>query len=469
MICKRQFYIVAWVLTIKRNFVGLGNMKTVNNHAFWREILDQLPSLILVFHVDEDESVQLIFANSEIENVLGYKPQEYVLASESPGRVKQEVDHLINLIADLSHNKAKPGKMEYSLSSQTGLPVGFLFDYKLFQTRSNRSNLIVASFDSNTDYSSKPNQTIGSEPGNQQSSVFVADSDIMKVLLDKLSEFVRTSTNVLIRGEQGTGKRTIAGMLAKMMENSPDQIHYLDFSKTKLEEQKSVLFGSNHGHSNGILALNRDVILVLNEIPLMTLDVQRQLTKTLRNRSGKQLQTRIIATARVAIEDLIEKDKFDAGLYYALGFQPLLVPPLRHRKSEIPVIAREWLHRIAATTGLEIGNIPDREFEKLKAIEWKGNLSELFDVLRTSLLAYKKGEFRVQLGSRGIESDNTTGKSVIISGQEDIVPFEEMNRRYLSRVLEATNGKIYGEGGAAELLKLKPTTLQSKLKKLNIK
>ncbi len=255
MICKRQFYIVAWVLTIKRNFVGLGNMKTVNNHAFWREILDQLPSLILVFHVDEDESVQLIFANSEIENVLGYKPREYVLASESPGRVKQEVDHLINMIADLSHNKSKPGKMEYSLSSQTGVPVGFLFDYKLFQTRSNRSNLIAASFDRNTDYSPKPNQMAVSEPGNQLSSVFVAESDIMKVLLDKLTEFVRTRTNVLIRGERGTGKRTIAGMLAKMMENNPGQIHYLDFSETKIGGTGIEIIWKNHGNSNGILAL----------------------------------------------------------------------------------------------------------------------------------------------------------------------------------------------------------------------
>lgn len=439
-------------------------MKTVNNQAFWREILDQLPSLILVFHIDEDDSVQLIFANREVEHVLGYKAREYVLASESPGRVKQEVDQLINLIADLSHTKAAPGKAEYTLSSQTGVPVPLLFEYKLFQTRSNRSNLIVASFDKAVDYRSKSTQPAGPGPVNQPSTVFVADSDIMRALLDKLSEFVRTRTNVLIRGEQGTGKRTIAGMLAKMMENSSDETHYLDFSEMKSEEQISELFGDDSGRSTGIMALERDIILVLNEIPAMSPDVQKQFAKALRDRSEKQLQTRIIATARVAIEDLIEKDKFDAGLYYAIGFQSLLVPPLRHRKEDIPAIARKWLEQAAEVMGMVIGEVSQRETEKLKTEEWKGNLPELFNALKNSLLGHQKGTFRIKL-----TENPRVEHSESIERNMEIIPFDEMNRRYLTNVLKATNGKIYGEGGAAELLGLKPTTLQSKLKKLNIK
>lgn len=437
-------------------------MKTVNNHAFWREILDQLPMVILVFRIDEDDHVQLIFANNEVENILGFKPRDYVMASESPGRVKQETDQLIDYIAELSHKKTKPDNLIFSLSSQAGTTIDFKFDFKLFQTRSNQSNLIVTSF-----YTIRDDTLSGSGKSKQNgTSVFVADSDIMKALMGKVSEFARSRSNVLIRGEKSTGKRTIARILSGMIETGKEEVHRLDLSGLSSEKQDILLFGNGSESGAGILTKDRDVILIVNDIASVSEPVQKKFISVLQSRMDNHLQTRIIATSRVAIEDLIEEDKFEAGLYYALDFQPLLVPPLRHRKEEIPKIARKWIKQVAFISGIEVNEIPVRELERLIEPEWKGNFSELYDVLRISLLNIRNGEFKVMFEKK---KELSQQQMILSETQQEVVSFDEMNRQYLSWVLRITKGKIYGEGGAAELLDLKPTTLQSKLKKLNIK
>jgi len=451
-------------------------MKTVTNNAFWREILDHLSGIILVFRIDEEEKTHLIFANKELKAGLGYQPEEFVLASETDGLIKQELEYLIDKIADLSHKKDIDRNVVCNFTAIDGRREPFFFDFKIFQTRSAHTNLIVTTLQpvqnnipaavSLSNFSDKQVAT---------QDLFVAESDIMKAVMSKVNQIKNQHTNVLIRGEEGTGRHTIANRLTADSENRNAEVHYLDLENLSKNEQKLLLFGgeqilSDHNvqRYSGILENNRNIIIVLSEITLLSKESQQLLLQYLHAREKERLLTRIIGLTKYSLEEVMDVDEFDPTLYYELNFYPLLIPPLRQRKMDIPVVAQKWLKQIKKVLKMDELKISDRELGKLKNHNWQGNFPELFEILRKSLLSSDGITLTINLENdiKTVNQQNTKKNGVT---SDEILTFDDMNRLYLKRVLDFTNGKIYGDDGAAALLDLKPTTLQSKLKKLGLK
>jgi DNA-binding NtrC family response regulator len=446
-------------------------MKTVTNNAFWREILDHLPGIVLVFRIDEEEKAHLIFANNELKDIVGYKPQEFVLASETEGIINQQLDQLINKIAELSHQAGGVDKEICYLRARNDCDLPFYFDFSIFQTKSARTNLIVTTLQPVEDVVAPAR--IGSVSNGLYSEMdfFVAESSIMQAIMDKIGQIKYEKTNVLIRGEEGTGRHTIAMRLAHELSSEKSSIHKVELNGLSATEQQLLLFGGineSEGGSGqqytGILDAEQDVILILSELSYLSGECQSLLHDYLQQRQRKGWATRIIAITKYALEEVINTDKFDATLYYELNFYPLLIPALRSRTSDIPLIAKKWIEQAVQILKLDTFNVPDKELEKLTSHDWPGNLPELFQVLKESLLASSNNTFKTKLNSK-----KSTSEKDISTEADEIIPFDEMNRKYLKQVLEFTEGKIYGDDGAAALLELKPTTLQSKLKKLNLK
>ncbi len=446
-------------------------MMNNSNSAFWREVLDFVPYLTLLFRIEEDESAHVIFANQEIQHQLLYRPQDYVLEGESDTGVKRDLDSLIDKIADQSHRTQREKEMQCELYDRQGNVHAYSFDFRIFQTRVGRTNLILVTLMPETNGTSgSSRKTKLPELPRRVGLRNVWQSDVMQAILDKIPEYRLRGSNLLIRGEHGTGRKTLARYLAEHLSGHNDEIFEFHLDKSE-DKQREQLFGEESHGSNLLGNLSKSpewqqspvICLVISDLAeLSELNIHR-LAGSIRQRNERKVRTRIIAISEVPLEKIVDRL---GSLYYELNFYPILMPGLKHRKEDIRVIARNWLEHAAEAIGLENLTVSEKELAKLGEYEWPGNFSELFHVLRQSLLSADGGLVHFRTGQ--LRALSTIGKD---SGEEiaDILSFDEMNRRYLKKVLELTDGKIYGNDGAASLLGLKPTTLQSKLKKLKVK
>ncbi|MEX1136408.1 MAG: sigma 54-interacting transcriptional regulator [Balneolales bacterium] len=419
-------------------------MNTTN--SFWREVLDYLPNLAMIFRIDKNDHTQLIFVNKKINDTLGFSPQEFVLASETETLVQRELDALIEAVARFSHSKTETDKQETSLHTKRGEKKLFGYDFELFKVKSSPASFLSINF---------KDATQNQQPDNAQHKAkpfFVAGSPAMNAVMGHVDNLISSDSHVLVRGEKSTGKRTIARMIARPAELSGSKVIELNAGSEPLSILKK------QSNDQGPL------ILLMKDIGKLSKSDQGLLKQFLDQRNEKALKTRIIATSSQALESLIEQDHFEADLYYMLSFHPVLLPPLRNRKEDIEEITRQWISRSSQAMNLPEMKLPPHELTKLVNSKWNGNFEELYQLLRNSILAPNNGTFVIK-----DTPDEAIPEPVESGNGEDILPYDEMNRLYLSKVLKKTQDKIYGKDGAASLLGLKPTTLQSKLKKLGIR
>lgn len=440
----------------------------IKNNAFWREVIDYLPNLILVFRVDEQEEAHLIFCNNNITEYLGYAPKEYVLASETGSEVKNELKELIDEVARRSHDFDDISARPCTLTTKFGEQRHFGVDFRLFKTKAAQTSLIAVELKELHDVAEEQAEHNASEPvENHQSkkntqptaSFFVADSDVMKTVLQNVERLLeQPDQNIMLRGEPGTGKRTLAGMIIETLEERG--IQSINLSKDDLNNPENA-----REKLHAIANQEYDITVGLWSIDTIDAEIQTELSSVLNRRKELKLTTRVIGTSAQSLEELVEAGNFDAELFYTLSFSPVLLPPLRHRKADLRKIVDIYLGRSSNLLNMKVPELAEEDYQKIMEEKWEGNLPELFDVLRNSLLKSANDEFELRLEP---EKQFQLFPEETIS-EDEIIAFDDMNRRYLARILKLTDGKIYGDDGAAALLDLKPTTLQSKLKRLGLK
>ena len=411
---------------------------------FWRELYDNLPGLILVFRIDEDEQARLIFVNEQIREYLDYTPEQFVLASESESGVQRELEALVDEVADLSRKKEKYSSRPFTLHDKLGNGHAFDYQYRLFKLKSNQSHFLVIRLENATD----ERGAAAPVTNNDDSQTIVAESDLAAAAFEQAYNLSATPGNILLRGEPGVGKLTLARKMAGWG-GYDENYRIIDFSA-----DNGKVFTGDMVPENGLL--------VIHHIASMPEDSQRVLEAEL-----KQRNVRVIATSSVSLETVLEKGRFSHDLYYHLAFQTVLIPPLRKRPEDIRALITSWLVPAAVKLGLPAPRCSEDQIEMLLNHPWNDNFREFFEVMRSSLL---------QMGSYGeqfkIQLTPDTGKQSALfdNGWPDsLLSFDDMNRQYLQMVLNYTGGKVYGNDGAAAILGLKPTTLQSKLKKLNVR
>lgn len=455
--------------------------KIAANNAFWREMLDMIPASILIFRIDEDEQAQLFFVNSYIRRDLGFTSEEYVLGSETEGTIAKELNGLIDKIADLSHKDSIDDKKQIiTLTSRDELQVTMQFDFRIFQSKTSRKNLISVSLFPLNDSA----EVIGSDTPKESSPrirskelmqpVFVAESPIMQAVVDKIDHLTHQDSHIIIHGEKYTGKKTLVQRMfnALRLTSGIYDLMYAELTDKSPEEALPELFdGPVDAKVHALAQSKNDLIVALADIDNIPAGYADRLTQLVSYRERVGLKTRLILTTKLSLEQLVEKNIVPADLLYRYTFISVPVPPLRHRKDDIGLVAEKWTMKLSAVLGLQKPEFTETQLNDFRNREWKNNFKELFAALRQYVIEPElDSQEESRTGSKK-EQKSTPVKETDVSGliPDEVISFDDMNRKYLKHVLKITKGKIYGKDGAAAMLKMKPTTLQSKLKKLKIR
>jgi transcriptional regulator with GAF, ATPase, and Fis domain len=189
----------------------------------------------------------------------------------------------------------------------------------------------------------------------------------------------------------------------------------------------------------------------------------------------RQVDVRIVAATNRNLKKEIGEGRFRQDLYYRLNVYPIEVAPLRYRKGDIPLLAEHFLGLIQKRDNRKLPPLSTFNLKQLQGYDWPGNVRELQNVIERAVITSQRGSFHFVLPEDTGIPESTTEDVVNDFGPnygEEIVPEYEMRRRERHNIIAAmkkSNWKIYGTGGAAQLLGIKPTTLSSRVKKMNIK
>ena len=297
-------------------------------------------------------------------------------------------------------------------------------------------------------------------------------------VFDSIVQVAAQDTSVLILGESGTGKERIAECLQKL--SSRRNLPFIKVNCATLPASliESELFGHEKGSFTG--ASDKRIgkfeqasggTILLDEIGEMPIELQVKWLRVLQEKEierigGKspiKIDVRIVATTNRDLEKEVAEGRFRLDLYYRLNVFPIHLPPLRERAEDIPALANHFIHYYARRSGKKISGIADKVMQSLVQYSWPGNIRELEHLIeRTVVLT--KGEVIKDIS---LPAQHQAGAQVSTDGVR-IKTMVENERDHIIGVLKACHGRIWGAGGAAELLSIPPTTLQSKMKKLGI-
>jgi formate hydrogenlyase transcriptional activator len=298
------------------------------------------------------------------------------------------------------------------------------------------------------------------------------DVSLERVL--KLVESVApTGATVLLRGETGTGKELIARAIHEQSSRSRRGFVKVNCAAIPTGLLESELFGHERGAFTGAFAQRigrferaHGGTLFLDEIGDIPLELQPKLLRVLQEQEFERLggtwtirtDVRLVAATNRNLEEMVREGDFRTDLYYRLNVFPILLPPLRERRSDIPALVRHFMERLARTMHKRIETIPADTMAALCACDWPGNIRELENVIERALILTSGPVLQVPTSEltvrRGPASVHTT--------------LEDVQREAIRRALQETRWTIGGATGAAARLGMKRTTLQSRIRKLGI-
>jgi transcriptional regulator with GAF, ATPase, and Fis domain len=296
-----------------------------------------------------------------------------------------------------------------------------------------------------------------------------------------------TDSSVLILGESGTGKELVARELHKRSGRSGRPLIKVNCAAIPRELYESEFFGHTKGSFTGAL---RDRVgrfeladggtLFLDEVGEIPLDLQSKLLRVLQEgeleRIGEErtrkVNVRIIAATNRNLREESQAGRFRQDLYYRLSVFPIELPPLRERSEDIPILAEHFLAKFSRQVGKKSPKLTLANVNLLQQYSWPGNIRELQHVLERASILSVDGKLRLELEiPQEASNRGPTSKTAINQTTDKILTVDEMKlleRENIRRALAVTEGRVYGRGGAAELLGMRPTTLASRIKALEI-
>ncbi len=293
-------------------------------------------------------------------------------------------------------------------------------------------------------------------------------------VLSQLDKVAKTSTTVLIRGETGTGKEMVAQALHNRSARHKSAMVTVNCAAMPAELIESELFGHERGAFTGAVSrkLGRFEVadggtLFLDEIGDLPANLQASLLRVLQegefNRVGNpkpiKCDVRVVAATHVDLELAVREGRFREDLFYRLNVFPITLPPLRDRLEDIPNLVFDLLNKHGRKMGRSIEKVDAKVIDALSAYDWPGNIRELENLLERALIlndgpVLSPGSWLPEKKSAATITSQT---------------LEYVERRHILETLELTGGRVSGPRGAARILGLNPSTLESRLRKLAIK
>jgi transcriptional regulator with GAF, ATPase, and Fis domain len=300
----------------------------------------------------------------------------------------------------------------------------------------------------------------------------VGRSPKLAIVLDNVRRVAPTDATVLITGETGTGKELFARAIHSASGREAKPLIKVNCAALPAGLVESELFGHERGAFSGAIArrigrfeLAHGGTIFLDEIGELTLDVQTKLLRVLQehefDRVGGQkpikVDVRVIAATNRDLEKCVREGTFRQDLYYRLNVFPIVLPPLRERREDIPLLVRFLMTRFRARLGKRLDRVDEPSMQRMLNYAWPGNVRELENVLERAAILCNTPALEVSAEMLPVAA--TQKQEGALSNQS----LEAVERSHLLTILKQTNWVIDGVGGAARILDVHPNTLRSRL------
>lgn len=303
----------------------------------------------------------------------------------------------------------------------------------------------------------------------------VGNSDALKRCLVLAEKVAAEQTTVLLQGETGTGKELIANCIHKNSSRKIRPMIKVNCAALPANLIESELFGREKGAFTGAMARQEGRFKIadgstifLDEIGDLPIELQSKLLRVLQEGSFERLgssqtttvDVRVIAATNHDLKAALREGRFRKDLYYRLNIFPITVPPLRERVEDIPQLTWAFVSQFNSSMGKSVLNISEKDMDLLKSYPWPGNVRELKNIIERSMIMCSGHDLKIgKIDTDDFEETSpSTGKTLA-----------DVERGHILKVLEKCGWRVSGTMGAAEVLGLKPTTLEARMKKLDIR
>lgn len=311
----------------------------------------------------------------------------------------------------------------------------------------------------------------------------IGQSIKIKQMVNQIELVGPTNANVLINGESGTGKELIARAIHEVSERKARPLIRVNCAAIPAELFESEFFGHVKGAFSGAISdrlgrfeLADGATIFLDEVGEIPLQLQGKLLRVLQEQQfervgdskTRHIDVRVIAATNKDLQAQVEQNKFREDLYFRLNVFPIQSPPLRERMDDLPLLVQHFIKKICTKINLSPPQVTMAQMQNLSQYHWPGNIRELENIIERQVILAKENKLSFNFLSKEKNTPkialNTENQPNLLSAQQH----KALEKSNIEKALKQSQGKIYGDKGAAELLGLKPTTLSSKMKKMGI-
>jgi transcriptional regulator with GAF, ATPase, and Fis domain len=312
----------------------------------------------------------------------------------------------------------------------------------------------------------------------------IGSSPPLQNIMQQINMVAPTKATVLITGESGTGKELLARAIHESSDRSGRSLIRVNCAAIPQDLFESEFFGHIKGAFTGASSdrpgrfeLADGGSIFLDEVGEIPLHLQGKLLRVLQEQEfervgeaiTRRVDVRIITATNRDLKQMVIEGRFREDLYFRLNVFPIESVPLRQRKEDIPQLTQHFLGKAAIRANKSSLRIPLHEIEKLKAYDWPGNVRELENVIERQVILVRGDVIRFETLISTVNTpvnDDTSGDTEhkLLTEYE----LRQVERQNIVRALQYCDGRVFGKGGAAEMLAIKPTTLSSRIKKLRI-
>ena len=313
----------------------------------------------------------------------------------------------------------------------------------------------------------------------------IGQSVALRQVLREVEQVAGTDATVLIQGETGTGKELFARAIHAASKRRDRPLVTVNCAAIPATLIESEFFGHEKGaftgatmRREGRFALADGGTIFLDEVGELPLELQSKLLRVLQegtfepvgSATSRKVSVRVVAATNRDLTREVAGHRFRQDLFYRLNVFPLRLPPLRERLEDVPALASAFAQRYAQRIGKPVTALAPDDLRRLQSYAWPGNVRELQNVIERAVITATGSRLNVERALPEVAPVGSAASSAVAAPSiRTLREFEELERTNFHRALEAAHGRISGEGGAAELLGMNPSTLRSRLKALGVK